>query len=184
MDMIYPYWISVESFGYKQTGVLKSLLGDAQVVNLSKFGFTQIFHFKSRLKMVAFSSISRWVPMILRSSTYTNIIQNPVENFLMNTHGQSSLLENPFRRRNSFSWLYHILPNYFKSYNDFWSFTQYMLREWFLFGISIPSGKYIYIYIYLNLVAHMDMLSLHPWDAWIGLFVLPMILDIGMLYHS
>jgi hypothetical protein len=33
------------------------------------------------------------LPMIFKSSTYTDIMQNPVEDLLMKTHGQSSLLE-------------------------------------------------------------------------------------------
>jgi hypothetical protein len=53
-------------------------------------------------------------------------MQNPVEDLLMNTHGQSSLLEYPLSRRNSFNWLYHICPDCFKPYKDLGSYTQYM----------------------------------------------------------
>jgi hypothetical protein len=48
-------------------------------------------------------------------------------------------------RRNSFSRLYHILPDYFKSYNDLLSLTQYMLCPMFAFDTDIPSGTFIYM---------------------------------------
>jgi hypothetical protein len=72
-------------------------------------------------------------------------MQNPVQNFLMNTQGQSSLFEYPLFRRNSFHQLYHILPGCFKPYRDLISFTQYML--WFAleFGTEIPSGTFMYM---------------------------------------
>jgi hypothetical protein len=63
----------------------------------------------------------------------------------MNTQGQSSLFEYPLFRRNSFSQLYHILPDYFKSYKDLTTFTQYMLRFAFIFGTEIPSGTFMYM---------------------------------------
>jgi hypothetical protein len=80
-----------------------------------------------------------------KSSTYTGIMQKPVLDFLMNTHGQSSLFEYPLFRRNFFSWLYHILPDCFKLYGDLTSFTQYMLRFAFIFGTEIPSWTFMYI---------------------------------------
>jgi hypothetical protein len=63
----------------------------------------------------------------------------------MNTHGQSSLVEQPLFRRNSFNRLYHILSDCFQPYNDLTSFTQYIL--WFActFRIEIPSGTFMYI---------------------------------------
>jgi hypothetical protein len=72
-------------------------------------------------------------------------MQKPVLDFLMNTHGQSSLFEYPLFRRNSFSRLYHILLDCFKPYKDLISFTQYMLRFAFIFGIEILSGTFMYI---------------------------------------
>jgi hypothetical protein len=58
------------------------------------------------------SFISFELPMMFKSSTYIDIIQNPVWDFLVKTHGQSSLFVYPFFRRNSLSQLYHILPDY------------------------------------------------------------------------
>jgi hypothetical protein len=63
----------------------------------------------------------------------------------MNTHGQSLLFEYPLFRRNSFSRLYHILPDCFKPYRDFISFTQYMLQFAFIFDTEIPSGTFMYM---------------------------------------
>jgi len=83
--------------------------------------------------------------MMLRSSTYTDIIQNPAEDFLMKTHGQSSLFVYPFNLRNSLNRLYYIRPDYFKPYNDFCNFTQYMLLFDLLSGILIPLGTFMYI---------------------------------------
>jgi hypothetical protein len=73
-------------------------------------------------------------------------MQKPVLDFLMNTQGQSSLFEYPLFRRNSFSRLYHILPNYFKPYNDLINFIQYMLRFAFEFGTEIPPGSFMYMF--------------------------------------
>jgi hypothetical protein len=72
-------------------------------------------------------------------------MQKPVLDFLMNTQGQSSLFEYPLFSRNSFSWLYHILPDCFKSYNDLINFTQYMLWFAFKFGTEFPSGIFMYM---------------------------------------
>jgi hypothetical protein len=63
----------------------------------------------------------------------------------MNTQRQSSLFEYPLFRRNSFSRLYHILPDCFKPYKDLISFTQYMLRFAFIFGTEIPLETFMYI---------------------------------------
>jgi hypothetical protein len=63
----------------------------------------------------------------------------------MNTHGQSSLFEYPSFRRNSFSQLYHILPDCFKGYKDLTSFTQYMLQFAFIFSTEIPLGTFMYM---------------------------------------
>jgi hypothetical protein len=82
---------------------------------------------------------------MFKSSTYNDIMQKPVLNFLMNTQGQSSLFEYPLFRRNSFSRLYHILPDCFKSYKDLTSFIQYMLRFAFVYGTEIQLGTFIYI---------------------------------------
>jgi hypothetical protein len=99
----------------------------------------------SVFKWLRASSISFVWPIIFKSSTYTKIMQNPVEDLLMNTHGQSLLLEYPLFRRNSFNQLYHIHPDCFKPYKDLTNFTQYML--WFVctFGIEIPSGTFMFI---------------------------------------
>ena len=83
--------------------------------------------------------------MIFRSSTYTDMIQNHVDDFLMKTHGQSSLFVYPFNLRNSLNRLYHIRPNCFKPYNDFCNLMQYMLRFALGFGMLIPSGTFMYI---------------------------------------
>ena len=83
--------------------------------------------------------------MMLRSSMYTDIIQNHVEDLLMKTHGQLSLFVYPFNLRNSLNRLYYIRPDYFKPYNDFCNLTQYMLRFALLSGILIPSGTFMYI---------------------------------------
>jgi hypothetical protein len=63
----------------------------------------------------------------------------------MNTHEQSSLFENPLFMRNFFGQLYHILLDYFKPYKDVISFTQYILRFAFVFGIEIPSETFMYM---------------------------------------
>jgi hypothetical protein len=63
----------------------------------------------------------------------------------MKIQGQSSLLEYPLFRRNSFSQLYHILPDCFKPYNDLLSLTHYMLRLTFAFGTDIPSETFMYM---------------------------------------
>ena len=83
--------------------------------------------------------------MIFKSSTYTDMIQNHVDDFLMKTHRQSSLFVYPFNLRNSLNRLYHIWPDCFKPYNDFYNLTQYMLRLALEFGILIPSGTFMYI---------------------------------------
>jgi hypothetical protein len=49
-------------------------------------------------------------------------------------------------RRNSFSQLYHILHNCFKSYRDLTSFTEYILWFAFIFGTEIPSGTFMYMF--------------------------------------
>jgi hypothetical protein len=49
-------------------------------------------------------------------------------------------------RRNSFSRLYHILPDCFKSYNDLLSLTQYMVRPTFAFGTDILLWTFMYMY--------------------------------------
>ena len=41
--------------------------------------------------------------------------------------------------------MYHIRPNCFNPYNDFYNLTQYMLRFASRFGILIPSGTLMYI---------------------------------------
>jgi hypothetical protein len=119
---------------------------------------------------------------MFKSSTYTDIMQKPVLNFLMNTQGQSSLFEYPLFRRNSFSRLYHILPDCFKSYKDLTSFIQYMLRFAFVYGTEIQLGTFIYIYP--NLMTHINMQSRHPSTAKIYAFILLEILDIRKLFHS
>jgi hypothetical protein len=63
----------------------------------------------------------------------------------MNTQEQSSLFKYPLFRRNSFSRLYHILPNCFKPYRDLPSFTQYMLRFALVFNTEIPQGTFMYM---------------------------------------
>jgi hypothetical protein len=83
--------------------------------------------------------------MMFKSSTYTDIIQNHVWDFLVKTHGQSSLFVYPFFRRNLLSQLYHILFDCFKPYNDLLSSTHYLLRLAFGFGIGIPSGTFMYM---------------------------------------
>jgi hypothetical protein len=83
--------------------------------------------------------------MILRSSTYTDMIQNHVDDFLMKIHGQLSLFVYPFSLRNSLNRLYHIRPDCFKPYNDFYNLMQYMLQFALGFGIMIPSGTFMYI---------------------------------------
>jgi hypothetical protein len=82
---------------------------------------------------------------MFKSSTYTNIMQKSVLDFLMNTHGQSSLFEYSLFRRNSFSRLYHILLDCFKPYKDLTSFTQYILWFAFVFGTEILSGTFMYM---------------------------------------
>jgi hypothetical protein len=72
-------------------------------------------------------------------------MQKSVLDFLMNTHGQSSLFEYPLFRRNSFSRLYHILPDCFKTYKDLTSFTQYILWFAFVFSTEILSGTFMYM---------------------------------------
>jgi hypothetical protein len=72
-------------------------------------------------------------------------MQKPVLDFLMNTQGQSSLFKYPLFRRNSFSRLYHILPDCFKPYKDLTSFTQYMLQFEFVFGTEIRSWTFMYM---------------------------------------
>jgi hypothetical protein len=69
----------------------------------------------------------------------------------MNTHGQSSLLSNlclggtlSIGCTVSFS-IVSSHFDYFKSYNDLTSFTQYMWRFACIFGIRIPSGTFMYI---------------------------------------
>jgi hypothetical protein len=83
--------------------------------------------------------------MMLKSSTYTEIVQKLVLDFLMNAHGQSSLFEYHLFRRNSFSRLYHVLPDCFKPYRDLTSFTQYILRFAIIFGTEIPSETFMYM---------------------------------------
>jgi hypothetical protein len=72
-------------------------------------------------------------------------MQKLVLDFLMNAQGQLSLFEYPLFSRNSFSRLYHILPDCFKSYRDLTSFTQYILRFVFIFGTKIPSRIFMCI---------------------------------------
>jgi hypothetical protein len=83
--------------------------------------------------------------MMLKSSTYTEIVQKLVLDFLMNAHGQSSLFEYHLFMRNFFSRLYHVLPDCFKPYRDLTSFIQYILRFAFVFGIEIPSETFMYM---------------------------------------
>jgi hypothetical protein len=83
--------------------------------------------------------------MMFKSSTYIEIMQKQVLNFLMNTHGQPSLFKYTLFRKNFFSRLYHILPDCFKPYRYLTSFTQYMLRFAFIFGTEIPSGTFKYM---------------------------------------
>jgi hypothetical protein len=72
-------------------------------------------------------------------------MQKPVLDFLMNTQGQSSIFEYPLFRRNSFSRLYHILPDCFKPYKYLTSFIQYMLRFEFVLSTEIPLWTFMYI---------------------------------------
>jgi hypothetical protein len=83
---------------------------------------------------------------MFKSSIYIDIMQKPVLDFLMNTQGQSSLFEYPLFRRNSFSRLYHILPDCFKPYKDLTSFTQYILWFAFVFGTEISLETFMYIF--------------------------------------
>jgi hypothetical protein len=99
----------------------------------------------------------------------------------MKTQGQSSLLELSLFRRNSFSRLYHIHPDYFKSYNDLLSLTQYILSPTFAFGIDIPSETFMYMF---ELVTHINMQSQYPSTAKIDIFELPEISGIRNLFHS
>jgi hypothetical protein len=66
---------------------------------------------------------------------YTEIMQNPVEDLLINTHEKSLLLEYSLFRRNSFNWLYHIHPGCFN-----W------LRFACTFRTKILSGTFMYIF--------------------------------------
>jgi hypothetical protein len=81
--------------------------------------------------------------MMFKSSTYTEIMQNQVWDLLMNTQGQSLLLEYPLFRRNSFNQLCHIFPDCFKPNKDFVNLTQYMLQFTCIFRIEIPSGTFM-----------------------------------------
>jgi hypothetical protein len=72
-------------------------------------------------------------------------MQKSVLDFLMNTHGQSSLFEYPLFRRNSFSQLYHILLNCFNPYRDLTSFIQYMLQFAFVFDTEIILRTFMYM---------------------------------------
>jgi hypothetical protein len=71
--------------------------------------------------------------------------------------------------QNYFNRLYHILPDYFKPYNDLTSFTQYMLRFACILETEIPSETFIYI---------------SESNARIDDFVLLDILNIDRLFHS
>jgi hypothetical protein len=82
---------------------------------------------------------------MFKSSPYTDIMQKPVLDFLMNTKRQSSLFEYPLFRRNSFNRLYHILPNCFNPYMNLTSFRQYMLRLVFVFSTEILSATFMYM---------------------------------------
>jgi hypothetical protein len=104
--------------------------------------------------------------MILRSSTYTYMIQNLVENRLMETQGQSSLFVYPFNLRNSLNRLYHIRPDYFKPYNDFCNLMQYMLRFALLSGIRIPSGTFMYISESSDPYKYAVITSINCIDRW------------------
>jgi hypothetical protein len=85
----------------------------------------------------------------IQSSTYIKILCNILFVFLMNTQGQSSLFKNPFSNKNSISLLYHILSDCFMPYSDLYSLTLYELWS-SSFGTLIPSGTFIYIYIYVS----------------------------------
>ena len=119
--------------------------------------------------------------MILRSSTYPDIIQNLVDDFLMKTHGQSSLFVYPFKVRNSLNQLYHIRPNYFKPYNDFYNLTQYILRFALGFGILIPSGTFMYISESNDPYKYTVTTSINCIDK---RFCTASDIKIGMLFHS
>jgi hypothetical protein len=107
--------------------------------------FSKSFILNSILRYSCASFMSSSVPIIFKSSTYTEIIQNSVEDLCMKIQGQSSLLEYLLFRRNSFRRLYHILLDYFKPYNDLLSLVQYMLRPTFAFNTYIPLGAFKYI---------------------------------------
>jgi hypothetical protein len=47
--------------------------------------------------------------------------------------------------RKSFSWLYHILSDYFKPYNNLLSLTRYILHPTFVFGTDILSVIFMYM---------------------------------------
>jgi hypothetical protein len=93
-------------------------------------------------------------------------MQNPVVDLLMNTHGQSSLLEYHLSKRNSFNRLYHIRPNCFKSYRGLTSFTQYMLRFACTFRTGIPPGTFIYISESSDTYKYAVITSINCKDRW------------------
>jgi hypothetical protein len=93
-------------------------------------------------------------------------MQNPVVDLLMNMHGQSSLLEYPLFRRNSFNRLCHIRTDYFKSYKDLASFTQYMLQFVCTFKTRISSGTFMNISESSDSYKYAVMTSINCKDRW------------------
>jgi hypothetical protein len=108
-------------------------------------------------------------------------MQNLVKDLLMNTHGQSSLLEYHLFRRNSFNRLYHIHPDCFKPYKDLASFTQYMLRFVCIFRTEIPSETFMYISESSDPYKYAIMTYINCNDRY---FILPEISSIRKLIHS
>ena len=97
---------------------------------------------------------SSGVPMILISSTYTEIIANSLLDLFMNIHGHIGSFLYPSFRRYSLSQLYHIRPDCFNLYKDF-SLIEYCFHEFKVHasGSWNPSG--IFICLYINLYIYV-----------------------------
>ena len=89
---------------------------------------------------------SSGVPIRFRSSTYNEIIANPIFDFLIKRHGHIGLLAYPSFNKYLLRRLYHMCPDCFNPYRDLCNLIEHILRG---FGIyiymSLSMDPYRYI---------------------------------------
>ena len=111
----------------------------------TKFCFPNIFHLKFILKYFSIFVSSSRGPTIFKSSTYIEIIANPVSDLLIKMHGHIWLFAYISFNQYSLRRLYHMCPDCFNLYRDRCNLIEYILRGFVLFasGNVNPSGIYM-----------------------------------------